>query len=38
MKFEHAHKQEITGISWNFDHNLLASGGNDNKVAVWNLT
>jgi len=31
------HEQEICGLSWNDDANgdVLASGGNDNKVCVW---
>ncbi|KAF2154615.1 WD40 repeat-like protein [Myriangium duriaei CBS 260.36] len=29
------HKQEICGLRWNHDTNQLASGGNDNKVFVW---
>ncbi|XP_036595670.1 fizzy-related protein homolog [Trichosurus vulpecula] len=30
------HKQEVCGLRWSPDHHLLASGGNDNKVIVWN--
>lgn len=30
------HKQEICGLKWSFDENLLASGGNDNKIFIWN--
>ncbi|EGR34333.1 hypothetical protein IMG5_016240 [Ichthyophthirius multifiliis] len=30
------HKQEICGLKWSFDEQLLASGGNDNKLNVWN--
>ncbi|KAG5417001.1 CDH1 [Candida metapsilosis] len=33
-KFE-THKQEICGLKWNVDENKLASGGNDNKLFVW---
>ena len=29
------HKQEVCGIKWNKDGQLLASGGNDNKVFIW---
>eukprot|EP00922_Rhytidocystis_sp_ex-Travisia-forbesii_P005984 GHVS01008690.1.p1 GENE.GHVS01008690.1~~GHVS01008690.1.p1 ORF type:complete len:425 (-),score=87.22 GHVS01008690.1:324-1598(-) len=29
------HKQEVCGLSWNFDGVLLASGGNDNQIAIW---
>jgi len=31
------HEQEICGLTWNHDANgdVLASGGNDNKVCVW---
>lgn len=35
------HKQEVCGLRWNGDANyqtaLLASGGNDNKVCIWDL-
>ncbi|CCH43675.1 putative WD repeat-containing protein [Wickerhamomyces ciferrii] len=30
-----SHKQEICGLKWNVDENKLASGGNDNKLYVW---
>ncbi|XP_043830754.1 fizzy-related protein homolog [Dromiciops gliroides] len=30
------HKQEVCGLKWSPDHQLLASGGNDNKLLVWN--
>lgn len=30
-----AHKQEICGLRWNQDDGQLASGGNDNKLMVW---
>ncbi|POS86326.1 WD40 repeat-like protein [Erysiphe pulchra] len=29
------HKQEVCGIKWNCDDGQLASGGNDNKLIVW---
>ncbi|KAJ6116405.1 hypothetical protein N7512_006130 [Penicillium capsulatum] len=29
------HKQEICGLRWNTDDGQLASGGNDNKLMVW---
>jgi len=29
------HKQEVCGLKWSFDDKLLASGGNDNKLFVW---
>ena len=29
------HSQEICGLKWSHDEQYLASGGNDNKVAVW---
>ncbi|GMM29915.1 Cdh1 protein [Martiniozyma asiatica (nom. inval.)] len=29
------HKQEVCGLKWNIDENKLASGGNDNKLFVW---
>ncbi|CAF0841001.1 unnamed protein product [Brachionus calyciflorus] len=31
------HKQEVCGLKWSPDHMLLASGGNDNKLLVWNV-
>lgn len=33
-KFE-AHKQEVCGLKWNVEENKLASGGNDNKLFIW---
>lgn len=27
------HRQEVCGLKWSTDHQLLASGGNDNKVS-----
>ena len=32
-----SHKQEICGLKWSFDYQQLASGGNDNKIMLWNL-
>ncbi|KAI1959313.1 substrate-specific activator of APC-dependent proteolysis [Ophidiomyces ophidiicola] len=29
------HKQEICGLKWNTEDGQLASGGNDNKLLVW---
>uniref|UniRef100_A0A674NDI0 Fizzy and cell division cycle 20 related 1 n=1 Tax=Takifugu rubripes TaxID=31033 RepID=A0A674NDI0_TAKRU len=29
------HRQEVCGLKWSTDHQLLASGGNDNKVCSW---
>ena len=31
------HKQEVCGLKWSFDDQQLASGGNDNKLMIWNL-
>ena len=31
------HKQEVCGLKWSFDDSQLASGGNDNKLYIWNL-
>uniref|UniRef100_A0A9L0TBB2 Fizzy and cell division cycle 20 related 1 n=1 Tax=Equus caballus TaxID=9796 RepID=A0A9L0TBB2_HORSE len=28
------HRQEVCGLKWSTDHQLLASGGNDNKVGT----
>ncbi len=30
------HKQEVCGLRWSQDEQQLASGGNDNKLFVWN--
>jgi len=30
------HKQEVCGLKWSPDRQHLASGGNDNKLFVWN--
>eukprot|EP00053_Salpingoeca_punica_P014940 m.136394 g.136394 ORF g.136394 m.136394 type:complete len:511 (-) comp16585_c0_seq1:600-2132(-) len=32
-----AHKQEVCGLEWSPDGLSLASGGNDNKLFVWNV-
>lgn len=29
------HKQEVCGLKWNCEDGQLASGGNDNKLFVW---
>lgn len=29
------HKQEVCGLKWNPDTEQLASGGNDNKIFIW---
>ena len=29
------HKQEVCGLRWNDQEGQLASGGNDNRVVVW---
>ena len=31
------HKQEVCGLKWSFDGQQLASGGNDNKLFLWNI-
>mmetsp|Transcript_13156 Transcript_13156/g.13264 ORF Transcript_13156/g.13264 Transcript_13156/m.13264 type:complete len:220 (+) Transcript_13156:671-1330(+) len=31
------HKQEVCGLKWSFDEQQLGSGGNDNKLILWNL-
>lgn len=30
------HKQEVCGLKWSSDEQQLASGGNDNKIFIWN--
>jgi cell division cycle 20-like protein 1 (cofactor of APC complex) len=32
------HKQEVCGLKWAFGEQQLASGGNDNKLLVWNAS
>lgn len=32
-----SHKQEVCGLKWSFDGQQLASGGNDNRVFIWNM-
>ncbi|KAL4398985.1 WD repeat-containing protein Slp1 [Malassezia pachydermatis] len=32
---EHAHAAQVCGLAWREDSALLASGGNDNVVKVW---
>lgn len=34
-KIDTFHEQEICGLKWNVEENKLASGGNDNKLFVW---
>jgi WD40 repeat protein len=31
------HKQEICGLKWSPDGTQLASGGNDNKICIWDV-
>ncbi|OXA43894.1 fizzy-related protein homolog [Folsomia candida] len=31
------HRQEVCGLKWSPDNQFLASGGNDNRLYVWNL-
>jgi len=31
------HKQEVCGLKWSFDEQQLASGGNDNRLNVWQV-
>jgi len=38
--FQHkliGHKQEVCGLKWSFDGMHLASGGNDNRLLVWDI-
>jgi cell division cycle 20-like protein 1, cofactor of APC complex len=30
-----AHRQEVCGLKWNPEGTQIASGGNDNKLFVW---
>lgn len=31
------HSQEVCGLKWSLDDRRLASGGNDNKLILWNF-
>ncbi|XP_045482996.1 fizzy-related protein homolog isoform X2 [Harmonia axyridis] len=31
------HRQEVCGLKWSPDNQYLASGGNDNRLHVWNM-
>lgn len=31
------HRQEVCGLKWSPDNQHLASGGNDNRLYVWNM-
>ncbi|GAB0491875.1 hypothetical protein MMPV_003130 [Pyropia vietnamensis] len=33
-----SHRQEVCGLRWSDDELQLASGGNDNKLLIWNAT
>jgi len=33
----YGHSAEVCGLKWNFGHTLLASGGNDNIVNIWDI-
>ncbi len=30
--------QKVCGLKWSPDNSYLASGGNDNKLFIWNLS
>lgn len=32
------HEQEVCGLCWNPEGTVLASGGNDNKICLWELS
>lgn len=32
-----SHRQEVCGLKWSPDNQNLASGGNDNKLFIWNM-
>nr|CAD7603229.1 unnamed protein product [Timema genevievae] len=31
------HRQEVCGLKWSPDNQYLASGGNDNRLYIWNM-
>ena len=36
FSFPFFYRQEVCGLKWSPDNQYLASGGNDNKLFVWN--
>jgi len=32
------HEQEVCGLAWSLDGTTLASGGNDNRLCLWNAS
>eukprot|EP01111_Echinosteliopsis_oligospora_P004353 TRINITY_DN1699_c0_g1_i1.p1 TRINITY_DN1699_c0_g1~~TRINITY_DN1699_c0_g1_i1.p1 ORF type:complete len:546 (-),score=61.44 TRINITY_DN1699_c0_g1_i1:144-1781(-) len=32
------HRQEVCGLKWSYDGQQLASGGNDNKLLIWDAS
>jgi len=32
------HRQEVCGLKWSYDGTQLASGGNDNKLYIWDAS
>ena len=38
VKHLRGHRQEVCGLRWSpHDERMLASGGNDNKLMIWNV-
>ncbi|KAL4443096.1 hypothetical protein ABPG74_002163 [Tetrahymena malaccensis] len=37
LRIAKGHKQEICQVKWSPDQQYLASGGNDNMVAIWDI-
>jgi len=35
VMYAFGHEQEVCGVKWDLDGTLLASGGNDNQLIVW---
>ena len=33
-----SHRQEVCQLAWSHDGNTLASGGNDNRLCLWDVT
>ncbi len=36
-KFHQGHTKEVCSIKWDLENNMLASGGNDNLVCIWDV-
>lgn len=33
----HSHSKEVCSLKWSIDRRLIASGGNDNAISIWDI-